>query len=194
MTSLNQCCYNKTCLGGFQTLPDTVSDYVKVFPTSLPASKTKFCGECGHPEKENISKGELDDAMDEHAHMARENGFSCFYSYHTPRCIVWYKISQRMHRKINRNSSCRRNVINILFYLTYNNCFVPYHMTYPYAPQIIWPEPLLKRILREAVAQFEEQFRTDQKGLTLFTFASVQVQSFCCKVLSAFLFISYNIW
>ena len=157
MTSLNECCYNKTCLRGFQSLPYTLSDFTVTFPTPLLSSKDKFCTVCGLPPRQAINNEELDDAQEEHANIAMENGFTCFYPHHSRRCTIFYKISNRMFRRINHYSSCRRNVINILVYLPYINCFVGFHMTWRYAPHIIGVEPLLRCILREAVGLFEEQ-------------------------------------
>ena len=156
LNSLNDCCYNKTCLGGFQTLPERLFDFTVTFPKPLLESKNKYCGECGLPDRQKISNDELDDATDDHCNIAMDNGFKGFYPHHTFTCLVYYKICNRMFQRVNRNQACRRNVINIIIYLPYRNCFIPYHMTWRYAPHIIGVEPLLRRILRETVAKFME--------------------------------------
>ena len=44
-----------------------------------------------------------------------------------------------------------------MVYLPYINSYMAYHMTWWYAPQIIGLEPLLSRILREAMGLFVDQ-------------------------------------
>ena len=158
LNGLNQCCVNKTCYAGFQSLPYTLSDFTntKAFPNPLLCSKSRFCSECGLPSREGITNDELDDAEEEHANIAMDNGFTCFSPYNTARCCIFYKVSNRMYRRIS-GTACRRNVLNIIVYLPYINSFVAYHMTWRYAPQIIGLEPLLRRILREAMGLFEDQ-------------------------------------
>lgn len=157
LNSLNECCHNRTCLSAFQSLPLRLSDFTVDIPEPLLHSKRRFCNECGLPLRQAITDEMLDDAQEEHANIAMDNGFKCFYPYHTRRCSIFYKISQRMFRRINQYSACRRNVLNILVYLPYNNCYVTHHQTWRYAPQFIVVEPLLRRILREVVGLFEEQ-------------------------------------
>ena len=135
MNSLNECCYNKTCLGGFQSLPERLVNFQVTDPVPFLNSRSKFCVECGLPEREIIEDGDLDDACDDHANQAMDCGFKNMYPHHTLRCTIYYKISNRMFRRINRNQACRRNVLNIIVNLPYNNCLVPYHITWPHAPQ-----------------------------------------------------------
>lgn len=61
-----------------------------------------------------------------------------------------------MFRRITKDKACRRNVVNVLVYLPYKNCYVAHHQTFRYAPQNIGVEQLLRRILKEAVGMFEE--------------------------------------
>ena len=44
-------------------------------PVAHLSSKSKYCQECGFPEQEKVTDGDLDDAMDEHANLAMDNGF-----------------------------------------------------------------------------------------------------------------------
>ena len=87
LTSLNECCYNKTCLGGFQTLPDRLVDFVVTWPRAILQSKDKYCKECGYPERQKINNDELDNATDEHCNIAMDNGFKGFYTHHTWTCF-----------------------------------------------------------------------------------------------------------
>ena len=84
------------------------------------------------------------------------NEFTCFPPYNTALCCIFYNVSNRMYRRIS-GAACRKNVFNIMVYLTYINSYVAYHMTWRYAPHIICLEPLLRRILREAMGMFEDQ-------------------------------------
>ena len=98
MNNLNKCCYDKTCLGvGWDFNPCQI--LCLTLPTRL--LKEKFCSECGLHSRQAISKEELDGASDEHANIAMANGFTRFYSHHTPRWTVFYKIKNRMFQKIN---------------------------------------------------------------------------------------------
>ena len=90
MKSLNDCCYNKTCLGGFQSLPDRLVNFHVTEPVALLSSKSKYCQECGFPEQEKVTDGDLDDYMDEHANLAMGSGFESMFPHHTPkvfRCV-----------------------------------------------------------------------------------------------------------
>ena len=40
MTSLNECCYNKTCLGGFQTIPERLTDFTVTWGRAILQSKS----------------------------------------------------------------------------------------------------------------------------------------------------------
>ena len=92
-------------------------DFVVTWPRAILQSKDNYCKESGYPERQKINNDELDDATDEHCNIAMDNGFKGFYPHNTWTSLVYYKISDRMYRRINRNKSCRRNVINIIVYL-----------------------------------------------------------------------------
>ena len=85
-----------------------------------------------------------------------DNELTCFSPYNTAPCCIFYNVSNRTYRRIS-GTACRKNVLNIMVYLTYINSYVAYHITWRYAPQIICLEPLLRRILREAMGLFEDQ-------------------------------------
>lgn len=57
---------------GLAEFPDNIT-----FPKPLSSSKGKFCSVYGLPPRQAISNEELDDAQEEHANMAMDNGFTC---------------------------------------------------------------------------------------------------------------------
>ena len=123
-----------------------------------------FAGRCKLTTKtgfqvsaDDLADEELDDAQENHANLAMDNGFKCVWLHHTAQLTLFYKICNHMFRSVSAGRARRCNIINILICLTNNNCHDPYHMAGRYAPQLIGLVPLLRRILKEAVSRFEQE-------------------------------------
>ena len=59
LNSLNECSYNKTCLSGFQDLPEELVKFAVDIPEPILHSTAIFYNECGLPIRQIIKMGNL---------------------------------------------------------------------------------------------------------------------------------------
>ena len=159
---LQQCCVEKTCIADFQHLPERLVSRERCPPMALLYDKDKFCHGCGLPSRHaHKIRDVLEDKQEDVANVMYDNGFKALFPGNTLNICIQYKVSNRMFQRVSTYSSCRRNVLNVVAELPYNNCYITHHQIYRYAPQYIGTEQLVIRILREAVGLFEEAIDDD---------------------------------
>ena len=157
-----QCCVERSCVKNFQGIPMRVFDRNALPYHQFLVDKEKFCDNCGFPQRNPEIIDQLKDMQEDSANEVSDLGFQAVYPCNNGNDKMIQTFWQRRHRlqtRFGRGRSCRKNILNIIFYMPTKKLLLDTHQTYRYLPFHMDPSLLIERILRETMDLMQKDFQ-----------------------------------